>query len=105
MKTIRHSITACLAAVLLMVLPASGALAGKDTATGVIKEVSSDYRGLLINGGYYQLDRNTVVHAPGGDSYLSLDKLTAGTHIGFRSGRTASGSVVPRIEEIWIYLD
>jgi len=105
MKTIRHSITACLAAVLLVLLPASGALADKDTATGVIKEVSSDYRGLLINGGYYQLDRNTVVHAPGGNSYLSVDALTAGTHIGFRSGRTASGSVVPRIEEIWIYLD
>jgi len=105
MKTIRHSITACLAAVLLMVLPATSALADKDTATGVIKQVSSDYRGLMINGGYYRLGRNTVVHAPGGDGYLSLDTLTAGTQIGFRTKQTASGSVVPRIEEIWIYLD
>ena len=105
MKTVRHSITACLAAVLLMVVAASGALADEDIATGVIKQVSSDYRGLMINGGYYQLDRNTVVHAPGGDSRLSVDALSAGTQIGFRSGRTVSGSVVPRIEEIWIYLD
>ena len=105
MKTVRHSITACLATVLLMLVAATGALADKDIAAGVIKEVSSDYRGLLINGGYYQLDHNTVVHAPGGDSYLSVDVLSAGTQIGFRSGRTVSGSVVPRIEEIWIYLD
>ena len=105
MKTIRHSITACLAAVLLMLVPATGALAEEDTAIGVIKQVSSDYRGLMINGGYYQLGRNTLVHASVGDSYLSLDTLTAGTRIKFRSGRTASGSVVPRIEEIWIYED
>jgi len=105
MKTVRHSITACLAAVLLMVLPTSGALADEDTAIGVIKKVSSDYRGLLINGGYYQLDRNTLVHAPGGDGYLSVDALTTGTRIKFRSGRTASGSAVPRVEEIWIYLE
>ena len=105
MKTIRHSITACLAAVLLMLVTVTGALAEEDTAIGVIKQVSSDYRGLMINGGYYQLDRSTVVHAPGGDSRLPLDALSAGTHIGFRSGRTASGSVVPRIEEIWIYED
>ena len=103
MKTVRYSVTACLAALLLMVLPA--ALAEEDTATGVIKQVSSDYRGLMINGGYYQLGRNTVVHASVGDSRLSLDALTAGTRIKFRSGRTASGSVVPSIEEIWIYLD
>lgn len=103
MKTIRHSVTACLAALLLMVLPA--ALAEEDTATGVIKQVSSDYRGLMINGGYYQLGRNTVVHASVGDSRLSVDALTAGTRIKFRSGRTASGSVVPSIEEIWIYED
>ena len=105
MKTAQHSITACLAALLLMVLPASGAFADAATASGVIKEVSSDYRGLMINGGYYQLDRNTVVHAPGGNGYLAVDALAAGTHIGFRSGRTVSGSVVPRIEEVWIYLD
>jgi len=105
MKTIRHSITACLAVVLLMVLPASGALAEEDTATGVIREVSSDYRGLMINGAYYQLDSGTVVHAPGGDGFLSVDALSAGTQIGFRSGRTASGSVVPRVAEIWIYVD
>ena len=103
MKTAQHSITACLAALLLMVLPA--ALAEEDTATGVIKQVSSDYRGLMINGGYYQLGRNTVVHASVGDSRLSLDALAAGTRIKFRSGRTASGSVVPSIEEIWIYED
>jgi hypothetical protein len=103
MKTVRYSVTACLAALLLMVLPA--ALAEEDTATGVIKQVSSDYRGLMINGGYYQLGRNTVVHASVGDSRLSLDALTAGTRIKFRSGRTASGSVVPSIEEIWIYED
>jgi hypothetical protein len=103
MKTVRHSITACLAALLLMVLPA--ALAEEVTATGVIKQVSSDYRGLMINGGYYQLGRNTVVHASVGDSRLSLDALTAGTRIKFRSGRSASGSVVPSIEEIWIYED
>jgi hypothetical protein len=103
MKTVRHSITACLAALLLMVLPA--ALAEEDTATGVIKQVSSDYRGLMINGGYYQLGRNTVVHASVGDNRLSVDALTAGTRIKFRSGRTASGSVVPSIEEIWIYED
>ena len=103
MKTVRYSITACLAALLLMVLPA--ALAEEDTATGVIKQVSSDYRGLMINGGYYQLGRNTVVHASVGDSRLSVDALTAGTRIKFRSGRTASGSVVPSIEEIWIYED
>ena len=59
----------------------------------------------MINGGYYQLGRNTVVHASVGDSRLSLDALTAGTRIKFRSGRTASGSVVPSIEEIWIYED
>ena len=103
MKTVRYSVTACLAALLLMVLPA--ALAEEDTATGVIKQVSSDYRGLMINGGYYQLGRNTVVHASVGDSHLSLDALAAGTRIKFRSGRTASGSVVPSIEEIWIYED
>ena len=103
MKTLRYSVTACLAALLLMVLPA--ALAEEDTATGVIKQVSSDYRGLMINGGYYQLGRNTVVHASVGDSRLSLDALAAGTRIKFRSGRTASGSVVPSIEEIWIYED
>ena len=103
MKTVRYSITACLAALLLMVLPA--ALAEEDTATGVIKQVSSDYRGLMINGGYYQLGRNTVVHASVGDSRLSVDALTSGTRIKFRSGRTASGSVVPSIEEIWIYED
>ena len=103
MKTIRHSVTACLAALLLMVLPA--ALAEEASATGVIKQVSSDYRGLMINGGYYQLGRNTVVHASVGDSRLSLDALAAGTRIKFRSGRTASGSVVPSIEEIWIYED
>jgi len=103
MKTVRYSVTACLAALLLMVLPA--ALAEEDTATGVIKQVSSDYRGLMINGGYCQLGRNTVVHASVGDSRLSLDALTAGTRIKFRSGRTASGSVVPSIEEIWIYED
>lgn len=103
MKTVRYSVTACLAALLLMVLPA--ALAEEDTATGVIKQVSSDYRGLMINGGYYQLGRNTVVHASVGDSRLSLDALAAGTRIKFRSGRTASGSVVPSIEEIWIYED
>lgn len=103
MKTIRHSVTACLAALLLMVLPA--ALAEEASATGVIKQVSSDYRGLMINGGYYQLGRNTVVHASVGDSRLSVDALTAGTRIKFRSGRTASGSVVPSIEEIWIYED
>jgi hypothetical protein len=103
MKTVRYSVTACLAALLLMVLPA--ALAEEVTATGVIKQVSSDYRGLMINGGYYQLGRNTVVHASVGDSRLSLDALTAGTRIKFRSGRTASGSVVPSIEEIWIYED
>jgi hypothetical protein len=103
MKTVRYSVTACLAALLLMVLPA--ALAEEDTATGVIKQVSSDYRGLMINGGYYQLGRNTVVHASVGDSRLSVDALTAGTRIKFRSGRTASGSVVPSIEEIWIYED
>ena len=103
MKTVRYSVSACLAALLLMVLPA--ALAEEDTATGVIKQVSSDYRGLMINGGYYQLGRNTVVHASVGDSRLSLDALTAGTRIKFRSGRTASGSVVPSIEEIWIYED
>ena len=103
MKTVRYSVTACLAALLLMVLPA--ALAEEATATGVIKQVSSDYRGLMINGGYYQLGRNTVVHASVGDSRLSLDALAAGTRIKFRSGRTASGSVVPSIEEIWIYED
>ena len=103
MKTVRYSVSACLAALLLMVLPA--ALAEEDTATGVIKQVSSDYRGLMINGGYYQLGRNTVVHASVGDSRLSLDALAAGTRIKFRSGRTASGSVVPSIEEIWIYED
>ena len=103
MKTIRHSVTACLAALLLMVLPA--ALAEEASATGVIKQVSSDYRGLMINGGYYQLGRNTVVHASVGDSRLSVDALAAGTRIKFRSGRTASGSVVPSIEEIWIYED
>ena len=103
MKTVRYSVTACLAALLLMVLPA--ALAEEDTATGVIKQVSSDYRGLMINGGYSQLGRNTVVHASVGDSRLSLDALAAGTRIKFRSGRTASGSVVPSIEEIWIYED
>lgn len=103
MKTVRYSVTACLAALLLMVLPA--ALAEEDTATGVIKQVSSDYRGLMINGGYYQLGRNTVVHASVGDSRLSPDALAAGTRIKFRSGRTASGSVVPSIEEIWIYED
>jgi hypothetical protein len=88
-----------------MLVPATGTLANQGTVTGVIKQISSDYRGLLINGGYYQLDRNTVVHGPGGDSHLSLDALTAGTQIGFRSRRTVSGSVVPRIEEIWIYVD
>ena len=106
MKTIRHSITACLAAVLLMVLPTTGSLADDDTATatGVIKQVSSDYRGLMINGGYYQLGRNTLVHASVGDSYLSLDTLSAGTRIKFRSGRTASGSGVILFEVIRICL-
>jgi hypothetical protein len=105
MKTVRHYLTACLTALVLVLSAPGGALADEGIATGVIKQISSDHRGLIINGVYYQLDRNTVVHAPGTDRRLSVDKLTAGTQIGFRSKQTASGSVVPRIAEVWIYVD
>ena len=103
MKTARHYLTACLTA--LMLSAPVGVLAEGDIAAGVIKQISSDYRGLIINGTYYQLDRGTVVHAPGSDDYLPVNQLTVGTQIGFRSKRTASGSVVPRIAEVWIYVD
>ena len=105
MKTVRGFLTTWLAAVFLLTVPVTAALAGKPNATGMIERISSDYRGLTIKGTYYQLDRRTVVHAPVGDRYLSVDKLTAGTQIGFRIQRAGKGSVVPRIAEIWIYLD
>ena len=104
MKTLRHSLTAWLAAVLLMTVPVPATLAGKVTATGMIEQVSSDYRGLTIDGSYYPLDHRTIVHAPVGDRYLSVDKLTAGTRIGYRTRQTSGGGVA-RIAEIWIYLD
>lgn len=105
MKTARDLLITWVAALFLLTVPVTTALAGKATATGMIEQISSDYRGLTINGAYYQLDRRTVVHAPVGDRYLSVDKLTAGTQIGFRTRQGGKGGVVPRIAEIWIYLD
>ena len=106
MKTVQRFITAWLAAVYLMVVPVTATPAAKNTAAGMIEQISSDYRGITINGAYYRLDRRTIVHAPGGKRYLPVKELTAGTHIGFRTKRAGKkGSVVPRIAEIWVYLD
>lgn len=105
MKIARHLIAAYLVSGLLIMSPATNTLADESTHSGLIKEISSDHSSVMVNGSYYQIDRRTVVHAPIGKNYLSLDKLTTGTQIGFRTDQPATGSTIPRISEIWIYLD
>ena len=105
MKITRHSIAAYLVSALLLMSQGVNTLADESTRSGLIKEISADHSGVMVDGNYYQLDRRTVVHAPIGNSYLSVDKLTTGTQIGFRTEQPANENIVPKITEIWIYLD
>jgi hypothetical protein len=105
MKIKRHLLAAYLVSGLLIMSQAANILADETTRTGQISEISSDFRGAMIDGSYYRLDRRTIVHAPIGNSNLSVDELASGIQIDFRTDESAGGSTVPRISEIWIYLD
>lgn len=94
----------CLAALTLAFSPAR-LLAGEMTHTGVISEISADRSGLVIAGTYYRIDARTVVHAPMGKGFVSTDALVNGTHVGFRAAPLESSNAIPKLTEIWIYLD
>ncbi len=105
MINMRRGITAACLLGLAIALSPARLLADDQTRTGVISEISADGSGMMIEGSFYRIDDRTVVHAPMGKGFVSRDALVNGTHVGFRTSPLDGNNAIPKIAEIWIYLD